>query len=337
MTRRHLTFAAQCAISAGLLFLLFRGLDLAALRSLFATMPLWFYLTSLAVVLGGQVLYAWRWRQILAASGVPVTVGTAVQQYFIGIFLNNFFPSTVGGDMAKVYYLGRQHGYRPIAASIVLDRLLSIGVLAALATAMYWIAPDPSPRFAATRAFVTAVAVCLIGGLVLAARGTGGLPRRLSRFGSLAVGLAEYAQRFRYDMAAAVRRPQIIVQSAAVVATYFCLLTGVYRAFLSINTSAHPAYLTLLTAVTTVSLLSNIPVSVNGLGLREQLHAILLQPLGVPREAAVAISLLIFAHLLVSSVLGLLFWLRLPAAVKSQIPTSNSQLPNDKSQLTNEL
>jgi uncharacterized protein (TIRG00374 family) len=327
--RKRLTFAAQCVVSVGLLLLLFRSLDLTALRSLFATMPLWFYLTSLAVVLGGQALYAWRWRQILAASGVPVTVGTAVQQYFIGVFLNNFFPSTVGGDMAKVYYLGRHHGYRAVAASIVLDRLLSIGLLAVLATSMYWIAPDPSPRFAATRAFVTAIAVGLIGGLMLAARGTGGLPQRLSRFGTLAVGLAERAQGFRHDMAAAARRPRVVVQSAAVVATYFLVLTGVYRTFLLINTTAHPSYLTLLTAVTTASLLSNIPVSVNGLGLREQLHAVLLQPLGVPREAAVAISLLIFAHLLVSSLLGLLFWLRLPAGVKSQLPTSNSQLPSE--------
>src|SRR5882672_11185863 len=242
--RKRLTFAAQCLVSAGLLFLLFRGLDLTALRSLFATMPLWFYLTSLAAVMGGQVLYAWRWKQVLAASGVTVTIGTAVQQYFIGIFLNNFFPSTVGGDVAKVYYLGREHGYRPIAASIVLDRLLSIGLLAVLATAMYWVAPDPSPQFVATRAFVTVIAVCLIGGLLLAAHGTGGLPQRLSAFGSLAVAFAERAQRFRHDMAPAARRPGIVFQSAAVVSTYFFSLTAVYLAFLSINTTAHPAYLT---------------------------------------------------------------------------------------------
>ncbi len=327
--RKRLPLAIQSVVSIGLLVLLFRSLDGAALRHLYATMPLWFYLISLAVVVGGQALYAWRWRQVLSAAGVPVTVGTAIQQYFIGIFLNNFFPSTVGGDMAKVYYLGRDHGYRPIAASIVLDRLLSIGLLAVLATAMYWIAPDPSPQFAATRALVTAIAVLLIVGLVLAARGTGGLPQRLARFGTLAVGLAERAQRFRHDMAAAARRPQIVFQSAAVVTTYFFALTAIYRVFLQVSTTAHPAYLTLLTAVTTASLLSNIPISVNGLGLREQLHAILLAPLGVPREAAVAISLLIFAHLLVSSLIGLLFWFRLPADVKSQIPNPESPIPNE--------
>jgi hypothetical protein len=311
--RKHLTFAVQAVVSVGLLTLLFRRLDLSALRTLYTTMPVWFYLLSLAVVVSGQVLYAWRWRQVLAASGVSVSLGTAVQQYFIGIFLNNFFPSTVGGDMAKVYYLGRRHGYRPIAASIVLDRLLSIGLLAVLATAMYWVAPDPSPRFAATRAIVTAMAAALVMLLVLAARGTGGLPARLSRFGALAVAFAERAQRFRHDMAAAARRSHIILQSAAVVTTYFLAMTAVYRIFFTINTTAHPAFLTLLTAVTTASLLSNLPVSVNGLGLREQLHVLLLRPLGVPREVAVAISLLIFAHLLASSLLGLMFWMRLPA------------------------
>jgi uncharacterized membrane protein YbhN (UPF0104 family) len=327
--RKRLPLALQSIVSVALLVLLFRNLDVAAMRRLYATLPIWFYLLSLAVILGGQVLYAWRWRQVLSASGVPITVGTAIQQYFIGVFLNNFFPSTVGGDMAKVYYLGRHHGYRPIAASIVVDRLLSIGLLAVLATMMYWVAPDPSPQFAATRAVVTLIAVGLIGGLVLAACGTGGLPRRLAPFGKFAVGLAERAQRFRRDMAAPTRRPQIIFQSAAVVATYFFVLTGIYRVFLSLNTDAHPPFLTLMTAVTTASLLSNVPVSINGLGLREQLHAILLQPLGVTREAAVAISLLTFAHLLVSSLIGVVFWFRLPASIKSHIPTSESEIPID--------
>ena len=47
------------------------------------------------------------------------------------------------------------------------------------------------------------------------------------------------------------------------------------------------------------------------------------------RLAAVAISLLTFAHSLVSSLLGVLFWLQLPAAIKSHIPTSESEIPLD--------
>jgi hypothetical protein len=56
-----------------------------------------------------------------------------------------------------------------------------------------------------------------------------------------------------------------------------------------------------------------VPISLNGLGLREQLHASLLAPLGIGLEAAVAISLLLYGHLVVISLIGLLFWLRQPS------------------------
>jgi glycosyltransferase 2 family protein len=312
MTRRNLAVAAQCLVSVALLVLLFRGLDLEAFRQLFARLPVWFYALSLTVVVAGQTLYAWRWRQLLIAGGVRVSFGSVLEQYFIGVFLNNFFPSTVGGDMAKVYYLGRRHGYRPITASIVLDRLLGIGLLALLATVTQWMVPVPSPRLVAARAVVTFMAIAIMTVFAVAAVGTGGLPRRLARFGDKAVALASRLQRFRLEMAGVMRSPRILLIAAAVVATYFLAITAIYDIFLVLNTSARPTFLVLLTTVATASLLSNLPVSLNGLGLREQLHVVLLQPLGVPREAAVAISLLLFAHLLVTSVGGFILWLRVP-------------------------
>lgn len=308
-----MAFGLQCVISVTLLALLFRSLDVPALRRLFATLPVWFYLFSLAVIVSGQLLYAWRWRQLLRASGADVPFLTVTRQYFISIFLNNFFPSTVGGDMAKVYYLGRQHGYRPVAASIVVDRLLNIGFLALLAAVLYWLAPDPLPRFAAARVVVTLCAAGSAAVVLLLARGTGGLPERLAPFGATVVGLAGRLQQFRLDMAAVVNNPRVAMQSAGVVTAYFTLLTSVYVVFAEVNVGVHPPFFVLMTAVTTAALLSNVPVSVNGLGIREQLHALLLQPLGIPREAAVAISLLLFALALLSSLVGLVCWLRMPS------------------------
>src|SRR5262245_30095090 len=127
MMRKHALKVAQAVVTIALLALLFRGLDIQALRALFASLSLTTYLASLVVVLGGQVLYAWRWHVVMAAAGAEVTTWAAVRQYFIGTFLNNFFPSTVGGDLSKVYYFGRTFGYRRITASIFLDRLLGIG------------------------------------------------------------------------------------------------------------------------------------------------------------------------------------------------------------------
>ena len=292
-------------------------------------MPIWFYLLSLGVILGGQVLYAWRWRQVLAASGVSVTVGTAVRQYFIGVFLNNFFPSTVGGDMAKVYYLGRHHGYRPIAASIVLDRCSASDSLRCSrrrCTGWHRI----RPRGLRSHAHSSPSLRCACSAASFSPRAA---PEVFPVASLRSARLRWASQNARSDSAMTWQgrpgsRGSCFNQPPSS-RRYFFALTAIYRLFLSLDTSAHPAFLTLMTAVTTASLLSNVPISINGLGLREQLHVILLQPLGVTREAAVAISLLTFAHLLVSSLLGVLFWLQLPDAIKSHIPASESEIPLD--------
>jgi hypothetical protein len=66
--------------------------------------------------------------------------------------------------------------------------------------------------------------------------------------------------------------------------------------------------LPVLMTIASVSVLSSLPIAINGLGLREQLHVLLLGPLGVRREVAVAISLLLFGHLLAASLAGGVLW-----------------------------
>ncbi|HEX2461120.1 MAG TPA: lysylphosphatidylglycerol synthase transmembrane domain-containing protein, partial [Vicinamibacterales bacterium] len=300
----------QAVLSMGLLAFLLRSLDLAAFRTLFARLPLWFYLLSLLVVLGGQVVYAWRWRLLLAEAGVRVPFLLTVRQYFIGTFLNNFLPSTVGGDVGKVYFLGRDHGYRVVMASVVLDRMLGLAMLAMWATVALWLFQMPSPVLAAARLAVTGIAALLAAILIVTGTGTGGLAARVAWLGPRGVALAEHLQQFRIDMAVSLRSPLLMLQAALAVIVYALAAGAVYVVFIRIQTGTAPPLMMTTGVVMATAVLSNIPVSLNGLGLREQLHALLLAPLGVPREVAVAVSLLFFGHLLVSSLFGAGFWIQ---------------------------
>ena len=310
VNRRYAWIAAQAVVTIVLLAALLRGLDLDAFRTSFVRLPVWFYLFSLAVVLAGQVAYAWRWKLLLVAAGVRVPLTLIIRQYFIGIFLNNFFPSTVGGDVGKVYLLGRDHGYGVVAASIVLDRVLGLGLLAVFAAIMLWALPMPSSLLVVARLTVSGIAAASLCILVIAAAGTGGLPARVSWMGPRAVAVAQRLQRLRVDVASVVRRPRLIARAAAVVAGYFLTIGVVYVMFIGIQVNHQPPFAMTMAIVMTTSVLSRIPISLNGLGVREQLHVVLLAPIGVPREAAVAISLLLFGHLLVASAFGLVFWIR---------------------------
>lgn len=322
MNRANLWVAAQAVVTIVLLTVLLRSLDLDAFARLFVRLPLWFYLASLGVVLAGQIAYAWRWRLLLVAAGVQVPFAAVLKQYFVGIFVNNFLPSTVGGDVIKVYYLGRDHGYGVVTASVAIDRLLGVGLLALLASAALWASPVTAPQLTAAHVASMGVAVAAVTLLVVTTVGTGGLPERVVRLGERAIGLAARLQRLRIDMAAPLARPAIIVQAALVVAGYAVAVTLVYVRFVSLQNAPSPSFLAMFAVVTATTVLSNIPISLNGLGLREQLHAALLAPLGVSRELAVAVSLLLYAHLLIASLIGLAFWLQSPviAAESSKAP-----------------
>ena len=302
--------AGQAVVTIVLLALLARTLDLGALRRLLTGLPASFYFLSLGVVLAGQVAYAWRWRLLLQAAGAQVPFTQVVRQYFVGIFVNNFLPSTVGGDVAKVYYLGDRYGYRTVTASVAMDRVLGVGLLAALASAGLAMSPISAPRLTVAQIACSAIAIAAAGMLVVTSVGTGGLANRVSWLGERAVKLAGGLQRLRLDMAAPLGRPAVVVQAAAVVIGYTLAVAVVYMRFVSVEQTTVPPFVAMFAVVTATAVLSNVPVSLNGLGLREQLHASLLAPLGIAPEIAVAISLLFYAHLVVASLIGLAFWLR---------------------------
>ena len=52
-----------------------------------------------------------------------------------------------------------------------------------------------------------------------------------------------------------------------------------------------------------------IPVSLNGLGVREASYVLFFQSIGVPEGIALSVSLLFFFLVTISSLIGGLFWL----------------------------
>jgi len=313
--RSRILVAVQGTVTVVLLGLLSRQLDWRAFGALFHRLSLTFYAGSLAAVLVGQVCYAWRWHILLTATGRPVPFRAVLQQYFVGIFVSNFLPSTVGGDVMKVYYLGRAHGYRRLTASVMLDRVLGIGLLAALAAACAWLAPVSSPRFVVARSGVTAIALGAFTLLAVSVTGTGGLSDRLGARGGWLARAGVSLREVRLFVGAPLRDPGVWLKAIAVVGSYALTIAALYVSFIATQTGLHLPLVPVLIASASTLVLSNIPVTVNGLGLREQLHAYLLAPLGVPTEVAVGLSLLFFAHLAVASVIGGVLWARTRRAV----------------------
>src|SRR5688572_22459339 len=79
---------------------------------------------AVLVTLAGVVLATLRWHRVLAALDVRTRISTLLSHYLAGLFVSNFLPTTIGGDVLRVRRLAAGNGESPRSfASVVLERL----------------------------------------------------------------------------------------------------------------------------------------------------------------------------------------------------------------------
>ncbi len=313
MNLKRLAFSVQVVITAVLLALLFRKFDWALFQSAFSRTPLWFYLASFGVLVVGQALYVFKWGLVLGAMGLRVPFWTLAEQYLLGTFFNNFLPTMIGGDAARIYYLGRQEGYATVTTSILVDRGLGFLSAAASGSALVWWLDITTPAFIVARQVLTVLCVVLGAGLAAALTFRLAPIVALLRRVPLMRRVAELLELMRKRGRPLRRRPGVILAVLVVPFLYFLPFGWAYQTYFRLSGGLMVSYAAILLVLLAISILSNIPISVNGIGLREQLHYLLFGSLGVSKELAVGISVIIFSQLLILSVFGGLVWLRLRA------------------------
>ncbi|HYX43510.1 MAG TPA: lysylphosphatidylglycerol synthase transmembrane domain-containing protein, partial [Acidimicrobiales bacterium] len=128
--RRRRVLALRISVSAAMLAFLLSRVDLRALlpdREA-STVP-WLVL-GLLVWFGAIVLATLRWQRVLAALSLPSAFPPLLSHSLAGLFVANFLPSTVGGDVLRVMRLSADNGEKPASfASVVLERLTGFVVL----------------------------------------------------------------------------------------------------------------------------------------------------------------------------------------------------------------
>jgi uncharacterized membrane protein YbhN (UPF0104 family) len=103
------------------------------LHELSRTQLRWF-LPAVAVSVATVPLMALRWRLLLSAKGIDAPLAWLTRTYFVALFAGQFLPAAIGGDAVRAVELGRRTEDAPEAvASVLIDRLVGVVSLVALA------------------------------------------------------------------------------------------------------------------------------------------------------------------------------------------------------------
>jgi len=325
---------ARIVGSAGLLGVLAWRVDLRGVAGALADVAWGWWLAALACYFLAQFVSAVRWRSLSRPLGFERPTRSYLAYVLAGNFFNLLLPTSVGGDVARAWYLGRGSGKGSQAVlSVLADRLNGLYVLIGMAFLAALVVPLPpwALAFVLLSAGVAAAGLAL---LWLASRERQRPEPCQNPPVADASGSPTGWQKRWHEMADALafyRRSPRLLGSATLLSLAVQLLNVLLVWCLAGAVGAPVPLAFCFVLMPIVILLTLAPVSVNGMGVREGATLLLLRPLGVADGQAIALSLLWFSVFLAAGLTGGVWWLtgRLP---RCEVPGDAERLCGDPDQ-----
>jgi hypothetical protein len=81
----------------------------------------------IAVIFGSIFISAKKWQELCFFKGLQDSFFNFFKLYLTGAFINNFVPSTIGGDIFRAYQIGKKEKkYAQASAAVVMDRFTGL-------------------------------------------------------------------------------------------------------------------------------------------------------------------------------------------------------------------
>lgn len=282
--RTILTIAAKLAISAALIWYAFRKIDSALAFRLLQSVHPGFIAAAIGSIALVQFLAGLRLHRLLRAIQTPVGVVTAVAAVLVGLFFGTAFVSFISGDAMRVWRIARAGV--PVASAfqaVLFDRIFGFVALIAIIAMGFPILV----RIAADRAMLLSV----LAAVLLGTSGTlvfllmHRVPRAFLRW-----RIVSFASTVSSAALSVVTRPAEVLYLVGV-SMLLQLLNVIGMFVIGVGLGADIRLIDMMAVVPPVILLTMLPISFAGWGVRESAMVVVLGLLGVGAEQSVAVSI----------------------------------------------
>ena len=250
-----------------------------------------FFLTVIAIYVAGQVMSAWRWSLLGAILKIPAPFIDYLSYAFIGMFTNVFVPGLVGGDALRAVYLGRRHQRMGDAiASVAADRVVGL-------VGLFWLAATAAAAMSVKLPSTVTLPTIAVGVISLA--GFAALPligrlaaRMQARIAAIAATIAPYLDR------------PLAMMPALGLSVALQLSLAICQWILARGLGLSAPLTLFVLCVPIANVFASLPVTLNGLGVRETAYLMLFGMAGMAKADAIALGLLWFAATALGNLTG---------------------------------
>ncbi|MDP9291311.1 MAG: flippase-like domain-containing protein [Verrucomicrobiota bacterium] len=310
--KKYASRVVQIAITVAILAWIFRdpALRSGIVRAIRGADARWL-LAGVFISGVGEIANIWRWGIFLRMQNIAMSWKRITAIFMIGVFFNLFLFGSTGGDILKVIYLSRDYPHRKGVAllTVIADRWIGLMILipftvVVVAWRYAWLSRTPTAAALlwVLNIFTITMSIIMAASYLIASRHVvHRLPARMpgrETLVRLGETFAVFGRSWRQTLAA-------LILSVPILFTFFGTFYCAARAF-----AANVSLVDIFSVMPVITVVTSLPISFGGLGVREKLFESLLGDLAaVPAELAVLISLVGFAIYLVWSLVGAVVYL----------------------------
>jgi uncharacterized protein (TIRG00374 family) len=304
-TRRLVITAAKLLVSTTLIVWLLRRTDVGEILTAVGSADIGLLFLAYLMVILGHFFSVFRWRTLLHAQGYDASVWYLLKGFLVAMFFNNFLPSTIGGDVSRAYdswKVGRSKG--KALAVVFVDRFLGLFALLVLALIAVSLSNDVAAGLPLLQVWLVPAGLAMAtviwfifapnqqlasfikrAAFSVSQRAGNFVDKGLSAFFSLEGKKGALLKALLLSLLLQLN----VVLHYYVIAEALGLGVPLLDFFLLVPVSA---------------LIMIIPISINGIGIRENVFAFLLGGVGVATSDSVALAWIAYGFAVVQGTIG---------------------------------
>ena len=288
-------FILKLSISAISLWLVFSKTDIGRIYAILKDLSIYYFLLASLLYVTSLFVSSIRWKLLLIGR---FRIRKLFSLYMIGAFFNTFLPGVVGGDAVKAYYLNKDARKVSLTlASIFMDRYFGLISLVIIGMTAYPFALDyfggSGLRWLMPIIFIGAV----VGSFLFFGLKVGKRFQLISEF---------------YGYFSSLKTRKDIIAKALLLSIVIQFLNFTKIIILAYAMGEKIPLLPFFIFLPIVVIITSLPISISGLGLREGSSVLLFGLIGIRPEAATALALAWFFAVVVGSLPGLALYIARP-------------------------
>lgn len=253
----------------------------------------------------GIMLSSIRWKILLSAQGISSNLLFLFKSYMVASFLNHFLPSTIGGDSNRAYDSWRLSDNKEKAFAVVLlDRFMGLLTLLLFALISMILSPDLAkiiPNLWYWMILLSIGSIAIIWFIFSPPfrifrkieKKNKGLLKKVSGFiYKMDVAFSEFSNKKKY------------ISPAFWLSVLLQFNVVLYYYSISLALGLDLLFIDLFLYVPLLIFITMIPISFNGIGLRENALFLFFAPLGILKAQAIAFAWIEYGMLICLGLIG---------------------------------